>query len=203
MDMIPFEKVEGSPPSFVLVYELDKDAARQKLLADLKKGDGFRMELKCQNGVRGLERLRGILKSDQIQLSLDTLAVTRLASAEYAVFIEDVAPEELVKIFQRLAAEDRKAAAKFENQFDRLVYNKMGENEFKELSRVLGIAPAKAGSKPVPGGKPEPRVALVLPYQAGKNRTTPTAEVKTYLQNRKPVRPGTLQILLLVKGTTA
>jgi hypothetical protein len=222
MELIDFQKAMDGPPLFLKLHELDQDGPRQKLLAELQKGGGFRMELPCTNGHKALERARGVLKADQIGLTLDPAAAARIKASAIALFLEDVTPEELTRLLQQLGAEDKKAPAK---QFDRLLVQRMGEKDHKALERLLGVDPAPASpratgplgvdlTKPIseqtadklqprsdsskPSVKPGQRLALVLPFLAGQSRAS-SAEVKRYLDGRKPARAGTLRALLILR----
>jgi hypothetical protein len=159
------------------------------------------------------------------------------SQAGYAVYIEDVTPEELALFIQRVGVEDAKLAARkpMEAQFDRLVLTHMTPQNHKELSTLLGVDPTttepspKGSSAPDPrkplsdttaqqvsrslagqGGAPRPeagkpaaklpeRFALVLAYNP--IRSSPGSdEIKHFLETRKPARPGTIRLLLVLRS---
>src|SRR5205823_786789 len=44
-ELLEFQKATGGPPLLLKLHDLDQDATRQRLLAELKKGGSFRLEL--------------------------------------------------------------------------------------------------------------------------------------------------------------
>ncbi len=70
----------------------------------------------------------------------------------------------------------------------------------KQVSEALagqGGAPRpEAGKTPA---KPPERQVLVLPYIPGRPHTS-SPEISRFLENRKPARPGTLHLLLVLRG---
>lgn len=66
--------------------------------------------------------------------------------------------------------------------------------------RQIGQALAKQGGTPRPeSGKPPEHIALVLPYNPARP-SSGSDEIKHFLQGRKPARPGTLRVLLVLRG---
>jgi hypothetical protein len=150
----------------------------------------------------------------------------------YVLYGEDLTVDELAKLLQQIGADDRKAAEKKagDGLFDALVVRGMTERDHKELSDLLGVDPMQMQPKelgplgvdphkPVSDltgaqvvaalekGKPGAKAAadhpmLVLPYNPVRPRRD-SAEVKHFLEERKPLRQGAVPILLVVRGATA
>jgi hypothetical protein len=215
--MIKFDKVPDGPPALIRLHDLDQDAVRQKLLTELTRASGFRMDLPSSNASKGLERLRNALKAEQITMTLDAATAAKQRTPNYALLLEDLTPEEFARVFQHLGGEDKKAVAKRDAYFNLLLVYRMGEKDHKELSNLLGVDPTAAPPKPSspmvdirkplaegtadqlkPRSEKGTRLALVLPYHPGKSRPA-AAEVKHYLATRKPARPGTLKVLLVLR----
>jgi hypothetical protein len=148
----------------------------------------------------------------------------------FVLYAEDLPPELLAGILQRAAAEDRKAQPPH-RQFDGLVVTRLSKDDQKELSTLLGVDPRQvqpgrpAGDpkKPVSEGtagqvakalagqggtaraepnkaKPPEHLAVVLAYNPVRPRPG-SAEVRRFLDSRKPPRTGTIQVLLVLRET--
>jgi hypothetical protein len=215
-EMIEFQKAPEGPPALIVLHDLEQEAVRLKLQRELSKGGGLHLDLPCTNAGKALERLRAACKAEQLGLTLDAAAAAKLKAHNFAVFLEDLTPEELTRLFQDLGADDKKAAAKRDAQFVALYVYRMGDKDHKDLSRLLGVDPTASAPRPSPPavdirkplsdqtvGQLNPRtsgarLALVLPYRPGQVRPAPD-EVKRFLAGRKPPRPGTLQVLLFLR----
>jgi hypothetical protein len=53
-----------------------------------------------------------------------------------------------------------------------------------------------------PAVKPPEHQALILPYNPVRPQEK-SAEIKLFLETRKPPRPGTIQVLLVLRGTSS
>lgn len=148
------------------------------------------------------------------------------------LYSEDLTADELGQVLRQLAVEDKKDKTPAANPFDRLVVRRLTERDHKELSDLMGVDPVQAPAKdagplgldphkPVSDGtaaqlaqapaRPEPgkpaakppaeHPVLVMPYNPVRPRRD-SAEVKRFLEERKPMRAGTLQVLLVLRGPT-
>ena len=138
-----------------LVLEFGKlDTA--KLREELGKDSGFRLEMPCGESAVAFEHLRAALKARGVGLLLDQVAQARLKQprlrTNFVLYAEDLLPDELVAILQQVGSEDRKAAAKHRSdpQFNGFVVTRMGEDDRKELSKLLGVEPRQMQT-PHPG----------------------------------------------------
>ena len=153
------------------------------------------------------------------------------SQTNYVLYTEDLTAEELARLLQQLGVEDRKAAEKkpAEGVFDALVVRPMNERDHKVLETLMGVDPApmtppkETGPlgvdprKPVSDqtasqvaavlgqGKPGARAVndhplLVLPYNPVRPKHD-SVEIKRFLDERKPPRPGALQVLLVLRNS--
>jgi hypothetical protein len=148
------------------------------------------------------------------------------SQTNYVLYTEDLTAEELAQLLQQLGADDKQAAEKKpgDGVFDALVVHPLTEGDHKILETLLGvdptpIAPPKdAGPlgvdprKPVSDqtgaqvaaalgqGKPgADHALLVLPYNPVRPKRD-SAEIKRFLDERKPMRAGALQVLLVLRN---
>ncbi len=216
------------PVTFKL-RDLQQDATHKKLLAELEKDSAVRLELPCPDGSRAFERLQAILKTHHAELMIDASAQRRLAKpawrTNYVLYSEGMTAAELALLLQQVGADKRPG----ENPFDHLVVRRMTERDHKELSDLLGVDPVQvkpskvAGAQAVDPRKPvsdqtavqvaaalaaqgkggvkttAEHTMLAMPYNPVRPRRD-SAEVKRFLDERKPLRPGTLQVLLVLRG---
>jgi hypothetical protein len=226
-----FKEPDVALPAIFKLADLDQ----AKLKDELKKDSAFRLEMPCKEGVRGFERLQAVLKAQGIALLIDKVAQERLNKPQwrtnFVLYAEDLTPDDLARLLHQLAGEERQRVAKKagDGQFDGLVVSRMGKADRAELSKLLGVDPARLHSgsrgplgvdpsKPLsdqtadqvvntvknpgskqPGKQPEHQ-ALVLAYNPVRPNAG-SAEVQKFLDGRKPARPGTVQLLLVLRET--
>jgi hypothetical protein len=236
-DPVPNMEVFKAPDvALPVIFKSLADLDPAKLREELKKDSGFRLEMPCKEGARAFERWQTVLKAQGIGLLIDKAAQDRLNKPQwrtnFVLYAEDLTPDDLVKLLQQLAAEERQRVARKpgDGQFDGLVVSRMGKDDRAELSKLLGVDPARLHStgargplgvdpsKPLSeqtgdkvaealknsGGKqpakPAEHHALVLAYNPVRPHPG-SAEVQKFLDSRKPPRPGTLQLLLVLRET--
>ncbi len=217
MEMFKLETANVALPVTVKLRELNQDANRQKLLKEWRQDTAFRLELPCKDGTRAFERFQKVWKEKGNSLLIDQVAQGRLKQprfkTNYVVVAEDLKPEELLQLLHQLAAEDKKGEAKRppDVQFDALVSTRMTKRDHKELSELLGVDLVAGGAgqgganRPEAGkvaAKPTEHHALALAYNPVRPRPG-SAEVKRFLESRKPARPGTVQVLLVLRGPSS
>jgi hypothetical protein len=123
--------------------ELDTGKLRQ----ELQKESGFRLEMPCRESALAFDHLRAALRAHNVGLRIEEVAQARLKrpllKTNFVLYAEDLLPDELAAILQQAGNEDRKAAAKHktEAEFDGFVVTQMGEDDRKELSKLLGVDP--------------------------------------------------------------
>jgi hypothetical protein len=242
MEIFKIDQVTLALPVVLKLHNLDQDSVRQKLVAELGRDRDIRIELPCRNGTRALERLQEAFKAANFGVLIDPLAQARLklpqVPTNYAIYLEDLTPDELARLLLRIGQDDKKAAARKQPdaQFDGLVLARMGAQDHKELTVLLGIDPTQAAATVPPGplgtdprqplsdrtakqvseslagqgGTPRPEAGkaparspehqiLVLAYIPGRPHNH-SPEIARFLENRKPARPGTVRLLLVLRG---
>jgi hypothetical protein len=237
MEMFQPQKPDVDLGVILNLADLDLD----KFAGEVKKASALRLELPCHEAAKAFARVEAALKDRNTGLLVDQNAQLRLKmlkyKTNYVFFIEDLTQEELAALLQQLGGDDKKAEAKHkgDGQFDKVMVNRMTEDDHKQLAQLLGVdlrtlpvpkagAPLKVDpSKPLSdttgtqvvqtltgqGGTPRPdpskptvkppdRMALALAYNPVRP-TANSAEVKRFLDSRKPPRGGTLQVLLVLR----
>jgi hypothetical protein len=149
----------------------------------------------------------------------------------YLVVLEDVTPDELARLLAKVANDDPKMDRKnplfgqFASTDPNLVVCRMtpdmrkrmapfvGGTELRPVERPtgpLGVDLTKPLSEQTPdeiagtlgGSNKNARPALAVAYNVTPPRT-PTAEVKRWLDGRKPARKGTVQVYLVLRAKPA
>ncbi len=224
------------PSLFGLHGLKNDDAERQQLAAELRKEKAFRVELLCRDTVKAADRLRSALTARSVGLIVDPGAQGRLKApqwkTDFALFLEDVTPDEAVELLQKLGSDDRQAAKRpSELRFEgTVVLAPLGPGDDKELVGLMGVNPTQVLPRAPTGPlgtdvrrpldeKTASQVADVLasPTRPGaKGAKGParhallmacsprprhgSAEVKRFLAGRKPLRPGALQLFIVLRG---
>lgn len=194
------ERIDPLLPSVWKLHELGRGESSAKLVDELQTSSAFRVELLAKDATRGFERLRTALLARGVQLHFDPLVQPRLKKplwrTDFALFLENVTPADLVAILKATGTADRQAGEKKggEMRFDGpLVVKDLSRLDRKELADLLGVDPVEA--RPSQHGGPG-MMAYVSMLAAGRNRP---AELKRYLDARKAAEPGTIQVFLVVR----
>lgn len=240
LEMFQFERVPDLLPVIIKISDLDRPPARKKLIAELQNDSAFRLELPCPNGTKAFDRVQKAARKLRIGLIIDKPAQERIKlkwRVSYALYIENVTPEQLTQFVRQIKLEDRKRAAgkAAEAQIDRLVLMRMSASHHKELTTLLGVDPtitvpnatgplgadprnsltdvtarqvgqalAGQGGVPRPGpgksiSQPPENIALVLAYNP-VHPSPGSDEIKQFLESRKPARPGTVCVVLVLRS---
>jgi hypothetical protein len=132
------------------VRELDQEKRKQQLLAELRKSPAYRLDLSCLEALPAVERLQAAFQAHGIRLLIDPTTQTTLKlrfkdSPSYAIYTENVTPDEVLAVVQYLRSEDRKVELRRSGlvQFDALVVNTMTADDHRQLSKLLGIDAAQ------------------------------------------------------------
>lgn len=207
--------------------ELDRAELRQKLDAELRKEEGYRLELFCRDSTKALERLQATAKARDLPMLVDAAAqelIKHKLRVPYVVYVEGLAPEQLVRLLKDLGVRDRKAEERRagEGAFDQLVLMPLTADDRKELVALLGVDPTQpvakpkgplgvdvrkplsestaaqvAQSPPGQGGRPD-ALALVLPYGVVRSPAA-SKEVKQFLTGRRERSAGTIAVYLILR----
>jgi hypothetical protein len=155
-------------PAVFKIRDLDQESGRQKLLGDLRKDRAFRLELPCRHGSRALDRLQAVARAHQLGLLIekraqDYLKLPAQLKTSYAVYLENLTPEELTQLLRHLGGEDRKNTRKpADAEFESLVVTRLTSADHKELAELLGQDPTETEPEPAPKGPlgTDPRKSL-------------------------------------------
>jgi len=207
----------GTP---VTLADLGKKQPQELLDRQLKKSAGaVHLDLVCKNGIRAVERLSTVFKKNGIEVLVDGKVRAKSGAGQgtpILVYAENVRPEELGKILQQLGQKEGQA------EFDTVILDALTERDRQDVAGLLGVKatelpPGPRGADlpmfiegaPKPKGKtsgadiPPPernRFAVVLPVAEGSGAASP--EVKRYLGTRTALRPGTLQVVVVLYPKT-
>ena len=228
-----FPQVADTKLALILsLARLDQAQARRELSEELRKDSGYRIELTCLETARAVDRLRATFQANGIRLLIDQLAQDRLKlklRTNFALYVENVTADEVAKVLEQLAVEDKKSKPR--RQFDKVILQRMTGEDHAEVSRLFGLEsrslkprsprdvdPQKPlssttaeqveqalkgqSTRPTPGTsvvKPGERLAVVVPYNPVRPRAT-SAQVKQFLENRKDRQSNTLQVVLVLRG---
>jgi len=146
-EMVELKMVDIAAPLIVKLRDLDQSKTKTDLLAELNKAGGFRVEFPCRNGTKALERFMAACKANEIALHVDQVAADRMKyphlRTSYALYLEDLTPEDLTRLLQQVTVEDKKTDPKkaVESQFDRLVLVRLTNRDRKEIADLLGNDP--------------------------------------------------------------
>lgn len=227
------ERVEFALPRIHVLHGLELGQEPGKALREqLALGNAYRIEIPARDAARGFERIRATLTAVRATLTIPAETQARLkrpvGRTDLALFLENIAPEDLADALARAGTADRELAKKkglselyFEGRM--IVRELFGRSDRRELKALLGLDPLEVRPssvrrievdirKPLPDpladalegkGVPRPGVArgpsvglaLALPL----SRTRPP-ELKKFLESRPPARPGTLQVLLVLRN---
>lgn len=204
--------------------DLEQKKVKEQLRAELQKEDAYRLELFTLGNSIAFERVKAAFEARGIGLLVDQLAQFRLKNpgwkTDYVFYVEGITQEELATILEKLGADDHKAEA---------ILLSLTEPDHKELSRLMGVDPTKldpprkgphkvdirkpineltaeqlrqAPPRPEPGkpaAKPFTRQGLVLSYNPVRPKPSASKEIKSFLDGRSERKPGTLQLLLVLR----
>jgi hypothetical protein len=209
----PVDKLEAFNPAdlklarIFKIGDLEQDAGRQQLLKDMAKEDGFRLEAPCRDSFKAFERMQAALKANGIGLVIDQNAQTRIkarakvrVTTHFVFFVEDITPDELIKVLRSAAAEDKKAEEKRrgDGQLDALVASALADADRAELCKLIGIKQLPAAPAREPDAKAPERLALTMPCNLV--RPLPNSpEIRRFLDSRKAAREGAMQVLLVLR----
>jgi len=131
------------------IRDLEQTAVTQQVVQELKKDSASRVDLFCTDSVRALDRLQKTFLANGVTLRIDPATRAWLdrrpaARTNLAIYSEELSAEDLGKILQQLAGEDKKAGA----QFDKVVVNGVTP---AEMAKVLGGDPANYQQPPQKG----------------------------------------------------
>jgi hypothetical protein len=191
----PLTKVDPPKLQPILVMkDLDQPAVRQKLIDALKADPMVQIDLFCKDSSKATEKLQNAFKGQKVLVDAVAQECLKLkvAKVQYLYYVENLTPDELERIFQAIAMEDRKS----EKQFDKLVLRPLAVSQLKPL---LGVEPKWLQSKSVASAKPYENIVLVLANGKVTSNPATSKEVKHFVETRRERRPGSVPVLISVR----
>ena len=212
------------PPLQVTFKELALQPAREKLARKLQNETAVHLDLTVRDSASAVEHLQEALKGQGIKVIVDPGAHASLqqegkAAIEYLVYAENITPEELQAILSQLGEEPKNPAIR-KRTFESLIVASLSGEDRQKLSGLFGVnaseleGPSGSGdaalfenkiieapkdnksAPPIVTSQPE-RCALVIASHPGTGGASP--EVRRFLAGRPRQRPGTVQVLLVIR----
>jgi hypothetical protein len=215
------------PPLQVTFKELALQPAREKLARKLQNETAVHLKLTVRDSASAVEHLQDALKGQGIKVIVDPGAHASLqqegkAAIEYLVYAENIRPEELQAILSQLGEEPKNLAIR-KRTFESMIVASLSGEDRQKLSGLFGVnaseleGPSGSGdaalfenkiieapkdktktAPPTIASQPE-RCALVIASHPGTGGASP--EVRRFLASRPRQRPGTVQVLLVIRLT--
>jgi hypothetical protein len=196
-------------PTIFQLRDLQQSAEAAKVQQQLTSSAMFRLDLFANSTATGLKRLRTACQAEGIELCIDPASqefVSRGLERTWALYVENIRPDEVVRILTKVSSDDKKAG-----EFHQAVLATASADELAEVLGGSGKDLAPPSQRPVEQGtasqivsslpgpsadRASPRRFIVVPHEP--TRETPYDEVKRLLDGYREVRPGTLQLLLVL-----
>jgi hypothetical protein len=216
---------KASLPLKVTFKELVQQPKQKLLSQKLQKEKAVHLDMTVRNNAQAVEHLQDVLQNQGIKVLVNaqTNAILKKndqGKVEYFVYAENVETEELQKILRQLA-EGPKNNSALKDTFETLTVTSLSANDRQDLSGLLGVKiadleePTRKSAEPlfvdlieapkdqIQKKKPAPvpqreRFAMVMAKNAGEGAHT-SEEVKKFLAGRQQLRPGTVQVLLVIR----
>ncbi len=205
-----FEWVDPTLAVAVSLRELDQAALQQKVLSAFKAGEAYRLELTGSSNARAVEAVTKAFQSQGMVVLVDDAALQRTKHpkwlTDYAVLADDVTPSELADVLTRLGKTERDSDTKRSDaaRFHDVMVLPLTQDDCKEQATLLGIEPGQVARPSKPSTvQGSPRLVLVLSYNPARTQLASSKEIKRYLEARTPRRPGSVQILILLRAVAS
>jgi len=155
------DRVELALPVLFKLDDLERAEPAGQLRKQLASAAAFRIELPCKDATRAFDRIKKSLAAQRIAVMIDPPAQLRLRKPQlkndFALFLENVTPQELVEILAKAGRMDRTSSAGKktpEIRFDGVVVvkemadYKMARYDRQELRDLLGVDPISVRPQP-------------------------------------------------------
>ncbi|MCI0638965.1 MAG: hypothetical protein L0Y72_31810 [Gemmataceae bacterium] len=202
--------------------ELAKADKRDLLARELRKERAVHLDLKVRDNASAVQRLRDVFGEKGVDVLVDEQAKSSLAKLErkvqYFVYAENLSPEEVQAILHKLGAEE--AESQWHN-FQSVAVASLSAEHKTNISSLLGVKEAdffmgrveesnlfdqtvieapKGKGKKAPAIQAAPQRLAVVLASTGEGGA-PSQEVRQFLASRQQLRPGTMQVLLVLNQT--
>jgi hypothetical protein len=207
-------------PLHMAFADLADQPKRERLALQLQTESSLHLTVTVRHNAKALEQLEDVLKGQGINPIVDAQAKANLQKGQgnlkYYVYAENVRAEELETMLRQLAGQPQNGPTQ-KSMFESMVVTSLSQADRQNLSGLMGIdasdlqapnrqddfkdtlieAPRDQSKKtaPAPAARPE-RYAMVLAGDFSKGGNS--AQVKAFLAKRQQLRPGTVQVLLVI-----
>jgi hypothetical protein len=197
--------------------QLEEEPAKKRLAAELKKHPALWCDLPAVNTPRAVERLTEAFQFFGITVLVDLGARENISKKspkiQFVLYAENVSQEEAGKIFQRIATAESvtaKKALEWMVMADITAENRMElasamqvdaqslrpASEGPELPTIMDI-PDNQNARAAVAPKQQERFAVLLTYR-GAGPPADSVEVRQFINSRRGIRPGTVQMILVI-----
>jgi len=192
----PLTKV-GAPklPSILAIKDLDQPAVREKLIESLKNETLVQIDLFCKDPIRAAEKMQAAFKGQKVLVDgvAQECLKLKVAKMQFLCYTENLTADEIDRILQLLAAEERKTDAK---QFDKAVVKPLVAAQLKP---ILGVEPKWLQGRSGASVRPYENIVLVLATGKVVSNPTTSKEVKQFVETRRDRKPGTVAVLISIR----
>jgi hypothetical protein len=194
-------------------------AVQRRLANELELHASFWVDVPVADPARAIEHLSDAFQRNGIRCVMDgaRASLKKQNKCHYMLYAENLKHDELTEILRNAATPSKGQTA---SPLDLLRINFMEARDHEELAKRMGmkpgeLAPAKVGkfedNPPLqPGGgiaknggkvPPPERLAIVFAVGDGSN-PIPRADLKQFVDSRRPLRPGTVQFVVEFRETS-
>jgi hypothetical protein len=205
--------------------ELAKTQWHEHLVKGMSNQQAVHLDVSVTNQRQAVQRLETVLQNKGIRVVIDPPAQTKLgvqhSKTQFVIYAENVRPDELAAMLYELGTDERARTS-----IEALTVSKVTDEDQQQLSGLLGIKAEELRDPPAPNQKQqlgtfipkedknsataqanpvrtgpvaESRVAMVLANGARDGALS--SEVKYFLNQRRQLQPGALQVIVIVHQT--
>jgi hypothetical protein len=194
-----FGKTLPVDPAFSTTFaELQSGNKSAQFGIQINREKTLNLDISVKNNRMAMDRLKDVLKDNQIKLVADpsaskTLVEKNPPKVEYIVYA-DLTPDEVTKLMGQLAqgyvVSEGMNQRTVASPYHKVTVTPIAKDDKQKLAKLIGD-PAETKADP----KAE-RQAVVLPINGAA--ATPSTELSQFAKQRRP-QPGTVQVLLKIR----
>jgi len=182
----------------------------ETLRMELKREAPVQLDLGVRHGTRAIERFVQVLKENKFDLVMSPVAVASIKKnqpkTQYVVYAEGIKAEEVLSMLQQLGNEAR---GKGQAGFESLVVTSLDSQNRQKLSdQGVNLQQRNASEKTSPAktkapALPSPERFAVVLTNATDGRPGFAPEVQAFLDSRRELNPGGMQLLVVLTPAVA
>jgi hypothetical protein len=213
----PLDRFIVRLPLLISVSDLEREDARQRLLAELSRESAYRIDLFAKDTAKAVEAVQAAAKASNIALFADSQVADRLKrrqTTSVVVYAESLGAADIRDLLVKLSADDAKNTQRV---FDSLHATPAAAADATALKDVLGTDPGlwkrpAAEPKPISANtgdeltknltaKPGEHPAVLLTLTPAASRTPPamSKELKEFLARRGERKASAVPILIVIR----